>query len=47
MKYILGILLAVIILLFNFRLIVYDEDVYNDDNINSSDYVNNLIGYFR
>jgi len=47
MKYILGILLAVIILLFNFRLIVYDEDFYNDDNINSSDYVNNLIGYFK
>ena len=47
LKYFIGILLIIIIILFSFRLIVYDHDFYYKNSYGSKEYIDNLIDYFK
>lgn len=50
MKLFIGILLGIILILINFRLIVFNENFYYDNSVKidfSKEYVNNLISYFK
>ncbi len=51
MKYLPGILFALIIIFLNFRLVVFNNDFYSDgdfsNEINSKEYAYNLINYFK
>lgn len=50
MRIIFGLILAIFIVLLNFRIIIFDSDFYmrgNFKEINSSEYIDNLISYFK